>query len=182
MIGVIDFSQVKALHLSKLSDLSKFDCGDNDINNFLKHDALTYQENKLATTTLFIFNDELIGFFSTAADSIKLKLTEKQEHNMHGKPLHEFPAIKISRLGRDINYKSQNVGANILKWAIGYILQCSEMTAVRFVTVDAYPQKVSWYAPFGFKPNLHERYSKKDHHVSMRYDLFNEVKKPETLK
>ena len=176
---VIDFSQVKALRLSKIYNLSKFDCGDKDINEFLRHDALIYQEQKLATTTIFTFHDELIGFFSTAADSIKLKLEEKEGHHIQNKPIHEFPAIKISRLGRDIKYKDQKVGVAILKWAIGYILKCSEMTAVRFVTIDAYPHKVNWYGQFGFVRNLDDRYTKKDHHVSMRYNLLNELQKPE---
>ena len=170
---MINFSQVKALRLSRIYDLSKFDCGDKDINEFLKEDALIYQEKKLATTTLFISNDEVIGFFSTAADSIKLKLNEKESHAIQNKPMSEFPAIKISRIGRDMKYKNQKIGEAILKWAVGYILKCSEMTAVRFVTVDAYPKKFEWYEQFGFKPNLDNRYTKKDHHVSMRYDLLN---------
>ncbi len=170
---MIDFSQVKALRLSRIYDLSKFDCGDKDINEFLKEDALIYQEKKLATTTIFTFNDEVIGFFSTAADSLKLKLMEKEDHNIQNKPFSEFPAMKISRIGRDVKYRNQKVGEAILKWAIGYILKCSEITAVRFVTVDAYPNKVGWYEQFSFVPNLDDRYTKKDHHVSMRYDLFN---------
>lgn len=174
---MIDFSQIKALRLSKIYDLSTFDCGDKDINEFLKEDALIYQEKKLATTTIFTFNDEVIGFFSTAADSLKLKLTEKETHSVDKKPIQEFPAIKISRIGRDAKYKGQKVGEGILRWAIGYILKCSEMTAIRFVTVDAYPNKVKWYEQFGFVSNLDNRYIKKDHHVSMRYDLFNQISK-----
>ena len=162
------------LRLSKIYDLSKFDCGDSDINEFLKEDALIYQEKKLATTTIFTFNNEVIGFFSTAADSIKLKLIEKENHAIRNKPISEFPAIKISRIGRDRKHRNQKLCEDILKWAIGYILKCSEMTAVRFVTVDAYPAKVKWYESFKFIRNLDERYIKKDNHVSMRYDLFNE--------
>ena len=174
---MLDFSQVKALPLSRIYDLSNFDCGDKDINNFLKEDALIYQEKKLATTTIFTFDDNIIGFFSIAADSIRLKLVEKENHNIHNKPISEFPAIKISRIGRDVKYNNQKVGADILRWAIGHILRCSEMAAVRFVTVDAYPDKVKWYEQFSFKPNLDNKYTKKDHHVSMRYDLFNELQK-----
>ncbi len=169
----IDFSQVKAIRLSRLYDLSKFDCGDQDINDFLKQDAYIYQENKLATTTIFVYNEEVIGFFSTAADSIKLKLREREGHHMQEKPIQEFPAIKIARIGRDIRYNKHGIGTNILKWAIGYILNCSEMIAVRFITVDAYPDKVKWYEQFGFVRNLDDKYTRRDNHVSMRYDLFN---------
>lgn len=172
-----DFSQVQAVRLSRVYDLSKFDCGDKDINEFLKQDAIIYQDKKIAATTLFIYREEVIGFFSTAADSIKLKLEEKQGHFVDGKPIHEFPAIKIARLGRDIKYKNQNIGLSILKKAIGHILECSEMTAVRFVTVDAYPQRVAWYEQLRFVRNLDTKYIKRDNHVSMRYDLFNELVK-----
>ncbi len=173
----IDFSQVKAVRLSRLFDISRFDCGDKDINEFLKKDALLYQEKKIATTTLFILNEEVIGFFSAAADSLKLKIEEKEGHKIGEKPIQEFPAIKIARIGRDMKYRGQDIGANILKWAIGYILSCSDMIAVRFITVDAYPNKVSWYEQFGFVHNLDKKYLKYDHHVSMRYDLFNQISK-----
>ena len=39
--------------LSNEFDLSKFDCGDRDINAFLMDDALNYQREKLATTYIF---------------------------------------------------------------------------------------------------------------------------------
>jgi len=45
------------------------------------------------------------------------------------------------------------------------------MVAVRFVTVDAYPNRVTWYEKYGFKQNAY--YARKDRHVSMRYDIFN---------
>ncbi len=173
---MIELSQLQAVRLSKLYDLSKFDCGDNDINEFLKKDALIYQDKKIATTTLFTFNEEVIGFFSAATDSIKLKLEEKHTHIIQEKPIQEFPAIKIARIGRDRKYKGNKIGSIILKCAIGHILECSDMIAVRFVTVDAYPTKSEWYEQFGFVRNLDERYTKKDNHISMRYDLFNELK------
>ena len=173
----LDFSQVKAVRLAKYHDLSNFDCGDKDINDFIRDDAITYQENNLATTTIFIYNEEIIGFFSAGADSLKLVQPEKEEHKVDKKPIREFPAIKIARLGRDVKYKEQEIGKDILKWAIGYILECSKMIAVRFITVDAYHEKFPWYQEFGFKVNLDEHYTKKTQHVSMRYDLFNGVPK-----
>lgn len=174
---MIDFSLVKAEKLAKYHDLSNFDCGDKDINDFIKNDALGYQEKKLATTTIFIYKGDIMGFFSATADSLKLKNPEKEEHEVGDKPLQEFPATKIARLGRDKKYKEQKVGVDILKWAIGHILEYSESVAVRFVTVDAYPNKVSWYEDFKFKRNEDKRYTKRTQHVSMRYDLFNGIPK-----
>ena len=170
---MLDFSKVKVERLSKIYAVSNFDCGDEDLNDFIKNDAFTYQEKKLATTILFFFEESLIGFFSAAADSLKLNLDEKESYLFHQKKLEDVPAIKLARLAVDKNYQKQGVGTNILKWCMGYILECSEMMAIRFITVDAYPEKVSFYWKFHFLKNQNKHYTKKNHHVSMRYDLLN---------
>ena len=150
---------------------------DKDINDFIKNEALLYQEKKVANTTIFIYNEDIIGFCSIAADSLKLKVPEKIQHEVDGKPIKEFPAIKIARLGRDKKYKSLKVGEGILKWAFGHILECSDMVAVRFVTLDAYPKRVGYYEDLKFIRNTHESYTGNVQNVSMRFDLFNAIPK-----
>lgn len=170
---MLDFSKVRTERLSKIYDVSKFDCGDEDLNDFIKNDAFVYQEKKLATTTLFFYEENFIGFFSAAADSLKLNLNEKESYDIHQKKLEDVPAIKLARLAVDKNYQKQGVGLNILRWCIGYILECSEMIAIRFITVDAYPDKVNFYQRFNFIVNQSRHYLKKSYHISMRYDLLN---------
>ena len=60
-----------------------------------------------------------------------------------------------------------------MKWSIGRIRAVSRDIAVRFVTVDSYPEKVEMYQSYGFIVNKHDKYQKKDDHVSMRFDLIN---------
>ncbi len=170
---MVDFSQVKAAGLSKIYDLSKFDCGDEDLNDFIKNDAFVYQEKKIATTILFFYEDNLIGFLSVAADSLRLNLDEKESYAIHQKKLEDVPAVKLARLAVDQNYQKQGVGTNILKWCVGYALECSDKIAIRFITVDAYPEKVNFYQKFNFIVNQNKHYTKKDRQVSMRYDLLN---------
>lgn len=60
----IDFKkEITVEKLSKVHKTDTFDCGDSDINEFLQKDALVYQEKKLATTFIFIYKQEVIGFF-----------------------------------------------------------------------------------------------------------------------
>lgn len=166
---------MKVEKLSKLHNTSSFDCGDEDINEFLKEDALKWQEKNLAVTNIFIYNEELIGFFCSSGDSIKLKTNEKKESDIEGKPIREIPAIKLGRLGRNKKFAGQGVGSNILKWAIGYVKSLAERTGIRYITVDAYYKKVDWYQKLGFVKNLHEDYIEREN-VSMRYDLHNPPK------
>jgi len=83
--------------------------------------------------------------------------------------------MKIGRLGRNKKHKGISIGGEVLKWAIGHIHEISEKTGIRFITVDAYPGKVSWYESFGFVKNQHKDYGDKEN-VSMRYDLHNPEK------
>ncbi len=170
---MVDFSQVKAVRLSKIYDLSKFDCGDEDLNDFIKDDAFIYLEKKIATTIVFFYQENLIGFLSVAADSLKLNFDEKEKSDIHHKRLEDVPAVKLARLAVDKNYQKQGVGTNILKWGIGYALDCSEMIAIRFITVDAYPDRTDFYQKFQFIINQNRHYTRRTHHVSMRYDLLN---------
>ncbi len=170
---MIDFSQVKAVGLSKIYNLSKFDCGDEDLNDFIKNDAFVYQEKKLTTTILFFYEDDLVGFLSIAADSLKLNLDEKESYNIHQKKLEDVPSIKFARFAVDKKYQKQCIGTNILKWGIGYTLDCSDKVAIRFITVDAYPHIVNFYQKFEFIVNQNKHYTKKTNHISMRYDLLN---------
>lgn len=170
---MIEFSEVKAISLSKIYNLSKFDCGDDDLNDFIKNDAFVYQEKKLTTTVLFFYKEEFIGFLSIAADSLKMNLQEKEHYSLHHKQLEDVPSIKFARLAVDKRYQKQSVGTNILKWGIGYALDCSEKIAIRFITVDAYRDVVKFYQKLGYLVNQNRHYTKKSNHVSMRYELLN---------
>lgn len=49
--------------LSVKHDLSKFNCDSEDLNDFIKNDALKQQNEKLNITNLVVCNHEIIGFF-----------------------------------------------------------------------------------------------------------------------
>ena len=71
--------------LSDKHDLSKFNCGVVDLNNFLKYDALNQQDMNLNLTHLVICDDEIIGFVSLLTDTIKLKTIEDRGLKMKSK-------------------------------------------------------------------------------------------------
>ena len=122
---------------------------------------------------LFYSSMKKIGFVSIAADSLKLNFDEKQSYNIHQKKLEDVPAVKLARLAVNKIFQKQGIGTNILKWVIGYVLECSEMVAIRFITVDAYHDKLNFYQKFIFLVNQNKHYTKKNNKVSMRYDLLN---------
>ncbi len=161
--------------LNPLHKLDSFACGNRDMNEFLKNDALTGQKLETSKTHLFIHNDRIIGYITTRCDSLKLIPSEKEEHEgLSPKRYKEFPAMKIARLGVEGTLQRQGVGTNILQWGKGFILEkIVPVTGCRFITVDALPEKVLWYEKRGLKKNSHDDYNKKRDTISMRLDLHN---------
>ena len=54
-------------------NLSNFKCASEDLNNFLKDDALTQQKSKLNLTKLVMCDDVIVGYVSLLTDTIPLK-------------------------------------------------------------------------------------------------------------
>lgn len=165
---------VTLARLSPDQDLAGFDCGDGELNEFLCDDALGYQASFFANTTVMIQGGRIVGFFSLAADSIRLELGEKEAAGITMK-LRQFPALKIARLGVALPSQRDGLGTLALKYCAGLARHLNDEhrhdgVACRFLTVDAYPQSAAWYMARGFIRNGSAR-SKKRETVSLRLDV-----------
>ena len=173
--GKYELNDITIVPLTRLYNVGDFDCGDDDLNEFLKIDSFVYQEKKLASTVLIIEKERVIGFFSLCCDAIKLLDDEKQDCGISNKkPVKEYPAVKIARLAVDKNCQKKHLGTHCIQIAIGLIRdKLSGYIGCRFITVDSYYNKVIWYSKFKFLINEHSKYKSKDDYVSMRLDLLN---------
>ena len=115
-------------------DLNSFTCGLDDMDDFLKNDALSQQDEKLNVTYLVMYDDEVLGFFSLLSDIIKLKDIE----NEYDLPYSTCPAIKIGRFAVSEKYASLGLGTILLDNICFQIKRISKFLGVRFITVDAY--------------------------------------------
>lgn len=66
-------------NLNEKHDLSDFDCGDKDLNDFLKNDALAQQNARLNVTKLIMCDGNIIGFTSILTDGIIIKKSEMKK-------------------------------------------------------------------------------------------------------
>ncbi len=157
----------------ELVDLADFDCGDGNINDFLRDEAFSEQEIGMNTTVLMYYKGRIACFYSICADSIKLTEEEKSDALSYS----NIPAIKIARIGRDIRFRNQEFGKLMVKHVIYKALEIDHnYCGVRLITLDAYPHRVRYYETIGFKINEHKTYQgKKRETVSMRYDIYSEV-------
>jgi GNAT superfamily N-acetyltransferase len=142
-------------------DVSAFDCDDDDLNDFLQHDAAKYQADHLSHTRVVLWKGTLVGYITLLADCIILQTSEKKkalkELRAHHQSVYTFPAIKIGRIGIQKEHQHSGIGTQLLIYTIGLVVRMNRELNIgcRFITLDAYPQSVSWYERKHFIFNKH---------------------------
>jgi len=132
-------------------DISRFDCSDDDLNDFVRTDCFNYQKHYLSHTRLAKYRGEIIAFVTLLADSIILETREKESWLPFHKKIVHFPALKIGRIAVHKDYQRQGVGDALMIYCLGIAFRMNEELNVgcRFITVDAYEMSVSWYEKQG---------------------------------
>ena len=118
-------------------DFSDFDCGDADLNDFLKSDALRDSRNYFSSTHLAIYNGEVIGFFSLVTDTIHLKQNLRNSFSINYPYGRLIPALKIGRLARSLKYRGCGVGKILMTKIIHIACETAKKVSFRIISVDA---------------------------------------------
>lgn len=155
------FSQYQIRRLGIDEHIAAFNCGDDDLNDFIINEALPYRRAMLAVTYIFENKEtkQVAAFFSLAHDKVSVSdFDSSAEFNrfrrkrfVNEKRLRSYPAIKLCRLGVDESVRGHHVGSNIIKY-IKTLYALNDRAGCRFLTVDAYNAAVPFYESNGFLP------------------------------
>ncbi len=179
-VSIVPISAVPACDILKYS----FDCGEaEEYVTFLKMKALSLEKLGVTRTFLLIHNEteELIGYFSLSADTVRLTIDEKLGTDLESVDFMALPALKLGKLA--INRKlsdsanRKGYGSFVLDIVNTYAFEMLENgVACRFVTVDAdieYDINTPvFYEKNGFVVNQSRKRRSTDKTVSMRRDIF----------
>lgn len=148
---------VDSMLLNSSHDTSHFNSIDNDLNDFIQHDALREQERMLSKTYLFTHNEVIIGFITLSVDSVRAPYLKREDLELKNKRTvySDLPCVLIGRLAVDRSYGKQDVGTYMLNWAIGLVTTViCRCVGCRYITVD--PIVTPEYSAVGFymKSNL----------------------------
>ena len=164
---------MKIVRLTQEHVFKPFDCGEDDLNDFLLQDAKQYAKGLLAVTYVIEDDDSTVAFFSLSNDRISLLESDKATWRRirssfpHRKHRSDYPAVKIGRLGVNVGAQHQHIGTDILDF-VKHTFIINNRTGCCFVTVDALRSAVSFYENNGFKPL---RKVNEGDTVPMYYDL-----------
>lgn len=100
-----------------------FQCGDEDLDNFITKESADYTKSLLSVTYIVTnkSKNKVVAHFSLAADKLSVNdFASNSEFNrfrkrrfVHEKRLRSYPAVKLCRLGVDISMKGTGLGSII---------------------------------------------------------------------
>lgn len=130
-------------------DLAGFDCGNDQLNDWLTNHALASQKADLARTYLVLGGGAVAAYVSLTTGSIRPDRAPKRY--ARGMPRHPIPTILIARLAVARARQGQGIGRRLLGEALRLAVVVSDTAAARLVVVDAIDdQAAAFYRRWGF--------------------------------
>ena len=151
----IDFEvQTKRLDVDTI--LKPFDCGDKELNDFLKDDAKNYLSQMLAVTYLIENERDTIAYFCLSNDNIRREVDMETWKKINKKVPNSkrkgsYPAVKIGRLAVSQKYAHNGFGKLMLEIIERMYLEENQRSGCRFITVDAYSNALNFYLSNDFR-------------------------------
>ena len=137
--------------LEQQHSLLEFDCGNPQLNNWLKRFAWTNQRAETAKTYVAHRHNRVVGYHALAAGSV-LK-HEAPERIAQGIANHPVGVILLARLAVDQGERGKGLGKALLRDALSRIVQAADVIGVRAVLVHAIDDAArKFYLHHGFQP------------------------------
>lgn len=175
----MDYKDFDIHLLSSNDNVDSFNCGNEDLNEFIQNDAVNYFDQRLAYNYVMQKADQTIAYFSLANDRIAIDDFEskthfnrfRRRHFVNSKRIKTYPAAKLCRFAVDSKYRGKRIGSSLLNM-IKFTLSKESQTACRFLIVDAYREAFAFYIKNGFTP-LRECDQIEGPTIPMYFDLFD---------
>jgi len=92
----------------------------------------------------------VLGYFTLATSAVPRDFFPTK--HVRGLPRCDLPLILLARLAVDYRFAGKGLGPQLLAEAFRISVAVSEQIGCRCIITDAYRDKVSWYAKYGFIP------------------------------
>jgi len=139
--------------LSRNHDRSRFDCGSEELNHYLRKIARQHLNKGMSRTFVLIDDNmptEILGFFTLASCEI---FVEKLPRKYAKKYPSKAPAAKLARLAVVKKRQRQGLGTHMMVNAIERVIRVSENLGIIGFFVDAKNNEAkAYYEQFGFIP------------------------------
>ena len=132
--------------------MDAFDCGDAALNNYLKHHAWANQD-RISVGVSYVAVDQaapqvVLGYFTLAMASVRRDAFPRKY--VRGLPPYDLPLVLLARLAVDRPFAGRGLGHALISEAFRICLHVADEVGCRCIITDAYRDRMSWYARYGF--------------------------------
>jgi GNAT superfamily N-acetyltransferase len=149
-VGSISLAEIRNApeKLQPEHDLSKFDCAEPVLNDWLRRRALQNQQSGASSTYVVLDKMRVVGYYSLAAGSVARETAPGRVRRNVPDPV---PVVVLGRLAIDQDYQGRGLGRALLRDAILRILQAADIIGVRAILVHALSEAAKrFYEECGF--------------------------------
>ena len=153
-----------------------FDCGDDDLNEYFQVDSANYRR-ELLTSSYHVHRKNMeskqpIAFVDFCNDAIRKENLGSAKRKIHylKRGFKTYPAVKITRIGVMKSLQGYGVGSLLLDAIKHFFIEDSK-SGCRFLTLDAYPERVGFYKKNRFREMQLPMDAEIQETVPMFYDL-----------
>ena len=127
-----------------------FNCGQDDLNKFLKQYASQHQKSGTSKTYVAVDNDTKVsGFYCLSSTSIGFDVVDAVLTKRL--PRYPLPCVVVGRFAVDQESQGQGLGKLLLAHALKQVAKVAQIVGVNFVVIHAKDQKaMEFYQRFGF--------------------------------
>jgi GNAT superfamily N-acetyltransferase len=133
-------------------DIEKFDCGEQNLNEWLKKKALKNEKEGASRTYVVRYEKRVVGYYCLATGSvIRNTASNKVKRNMPD----PIPVMVLGRLAVDVEHQKKGIGTGLIKDAVMRTFQASEIIGVRAIVIHAINEEMKdfYVDRYGFTPS-----------------------------
>lgn len=129
--------------------IDTFDCGQEELNSWLRKHALQNQRANAAQTYVGLAGNVVIGYYSLAVGQIEY--VEAPKRLRKGLARHPVPMMLLARLAVQKDWQKKGVGRALLRDAVLRTLQAAGIAGIRALAVHAKDEEARrYYEQFDF--------------------------------
>jgi GNAT superfamily N-acetyltransferase len=151
-VGKIDADSISAPEkLTATHDLSRFESGEPELDDWLRRRAIPNEEHGASRTYVVCAGRRVIGYYALAAGAADHAIAPGRIRRNMPNPI---PVMVIGRLAIDLQFQGQGIGSALLRDAILRTVQAAEIAGIRAILVHAMSENAkSFYEKWGFIPS-----------------------------
>ena len=134
--------------LSAAHDLSCFECGEPELDDWLRRRALSNEEQGASRSYVVCVGRRVVGYYALAAGAADHASAPGRVRRNMPNPV---PVMVIGRLAIDQRYQKRGIGLALLRDAILRTVQAAEIAGIRAILVHAISENAKrFYERTGF--------------------------------